>query len=197
MATPVNGFTSRDYGLGYPYEADDTGASRWTESSFSSDFDTTTDPPISSTPDHSLVTPARPPTLHASQNRPRRSHSHGIHPYFTSFDHHSANSWYERTDAQIRSLLESQNKLMAMFTAFSDRIGDIEETISSIKSSNSSSTSTSQDEKIRVPPQLSVSLCWVEENCFQKITVCCFILFRKLLQGFTRPWTRRSNLGRS
>ena len=44
---------------------------------------------------------------------------------------------------------------MSMFEKFSDRSGDIEMTVSSLES-DSLSSSTSPEEKKRIPPQLSV-----------------------------------------
>lgn len=154
MALPNDTYThGLGYGL-YETEEDDGEGTRSTESSFSSEFNSSIDRPISSTPSRSLV---RPPH---DQNAYRRLRSHGTsgpHPYYPPHDRHTPiASWYEHTDIQIRNLMESQHKLMFMFETFSNRIGDIEKAISSLKSA--SSANTSPEEKLRVPPQLSVSM---------------------------------------
>ena len=79
-------------------------------------------------PPHSLQ--LSPHTVHPVP-RPKRPRYTSSHPYYRlpSSEHdwqHS--SWYEHTNTQIRTLIDSQNKLMSMFEKFSDRIGDIEMT---------------------------------------------------------------------
>ena len=94
-----------------------------------------------------------------SQNHSMQSRRLRYSPYY-AFEHDwqrgTSGSWYEQTNTQILTLIESQKKLMSMFETFSDRIGDIEKTVSSLKS-DSSSSSPSSEEKKRISPQLSVS----------------------------------------
>ena len=106
-------------------------------------------------PPHSLQ--LSPHTVHPIP-RPRTLRYTSSHPYYRlpSREHdwqHS--SWYEHTNSQIHTLIDSQNKLMSMFEKFSDRIGDIEMTVSSLKS-DSLSSSTNPEKKKQIPPQLSV-----------------------------------------
>lgn len=66
------------------------------------------------------------------------------------------------TEEMLSSLLESQNKVVKMVENVSKRLGDLENVVSVLttKASDSVGTasSSSPEEKKRIPPQLSVSL---------------------------------------
>lgn len=107
------------------------------------------------TPTHSVL----PRNKAISESRSMRNRlSHPYHPFHHP-EQRSSNTWFEQTESQIRALVDSQNKMMTMFERFSDRITKMEERINSVNS-----TSTSAEEKTRVPSQLSVCLNLMSAN---------------------------------
>ena len=64
------------------------------------------------------------------------------------------------TNGQLASLVESQKQLMVMFKDVAQRIGTLESTVASLKSQADSgpSSSSSPEEKKRIPSQLTVRL---------------------------------------
>ena len=64
-----------------------------------------------------------------------------------------------QTSNQLASLVESQKQLMVMFKDVAQRIGTLENTVASLKSQADSgpSSSSSPEEKKRIPSQLTVS----------------------------------------
>jgi len=90
--------------------------------------------------------PLRP--RHSPYPLPSHEWSHGMHPAPPR----------PYSDRMIQSLLQSQKQMMGMFEKVSERIGNLEKAVTSIKSGMSSSpASSSPEDKKRIPPQLSVS----------------------------------------
>ena len=180
MTLQNDAYTSGFNFLSYAYEASEDDVDQSfieTETSFSHELDNSAEQPISSTPGRSLGAAARPLPRVSPQITHKRGRNHtAAHPYCPPFDRHN---WYEHTDAQIRSLMDSQNKLVAMFENFSDRVTQIEKAIDSLKAV--SSTSVSPEEKSRVPPQLSVSLTRLRV-CSYVIVFCILCFSRKVLE---------------
>ena len=156
MTLQNDAYTSGFNFLSYAYEENEDDVDQSfleTEASFSHELDNSAEQPVSSTPGRLLGAAPRPLPRVSPQITHKRGRNHtAAHLYCPPFDRHN---WYEHTDAQIRSLMDSQNKLVAMFENFSERVTQIEKAIDSLKAV--SSTSASPEEKSRVPPQLSVS----------------------------------------
>ena len=76
-------------------------------------------------PPHALPPPIQLPSPSVQLRRPRCNPSH---PYFSHFSNAHEfqqtvpGSWYEHTNSQIHTLVESQKKLLSIFEKFSDRI---------------------------------------------------------------------------
>ena len=98
------------------------------------------------------ATPAQ--TSHGRMSNPRSAPP--SHPYYPPNVRRTNPSWFESTESQIKALVASQSKLMAVVENVVDRVSGIEKAVSTRNSA--SATSSSQEDKVRVPPQLSVSL---------------------------------------
>ena len=147
MANPI----FPDYGfLGHSFESCEDNACQstaLTDSPFSSGYNGSSDSRAPSTP--SRMPHSSP--LDGSHNTPNRR-APTSHRYYPSYEMVSV----RHRESQIHSLTESQGKLMSMLECMNQRIDKIEKDLTT--SNSVDSTSTSREEKIRVPPQLSVSL---------------------------------------
>ena len=88
--------------------------------------------------------------LDGSHNTPNRR-APTSHRYYPSYEMVSV----RHRKSKIYSLTESRGKLMSMLERMNQRIDKIEKDLTTYISVDST---TSREEKIRVPPQLSVSL---------------------------------------
>lgn len=108
------------------------------------------------------VTPTGRPVAYPSQSKRRRplSELNRFSPYLPhSFEPPSTGtySWYEHTDNQIRSLIDSQKKMMSMFEKVSERIGDMEKVVTNMqKATSPTSSGASPEENKRIPTHISV-----------------------------------------
>lgn len=93
--------------------------------------------------------------------RPNSSYNSTFYPpHFQPYMHQSAGAL--STEQMLSTLLESQNKVVKMVENVSKRLGNLENVVAdlSTKASDSigtASSSSSPEEKKRLPPQLSVS----------------------------------------
>ena len=70
------------------------------------------------------------------------------------------NSFHGHTNGQLTTILESQKQLMSMFKDMGQRLSTLESSVAALQSQADSgpSSSSSPEEKRRVPSQLTVSV---------------------------------------
>ena len=105
------------------------------------------------------ITPTGRPLGYPLQSKRRRplSELNRFSPYLPHSFEPKNSTWYEHTESQIHSLIDSQKKMVSMFEKISERIGDMEKAMTDMKTISPSSSGAISEEKKRIPTQISVS----------------------------------------